>query len=113
MRAVVGTMCRGKCPVKVVSPSPLIRCVITQHNMGCISSGSKNTLTKALCGNADPKKCPEIWGVFNYMPNWPGGECGVKNGSFCVSGKNTIASPVNTYYALCATAMGNPELTIL
>ena len=45
MKAVVGTMLPGE----VVSPSPyqpLIRCVITQYNMGCASSGSKNTLAK-------------------------------------------------------------------
>ena len=65
---------------------------------------------KALCGGNDPKKCPELWGVFNYMSNWTSGECGTKNGSFCVSGKNEIASKENTYYALCALPLGTFSL---
>ena len=65
---------------------------------------------QALCGGNDPKKCPELWGVFNYMSNWTSGECGTKNGSFCVSGKNEIASLENTYYALCALPLGSFSL---
>ena len=68
---------------------------------------------KTLCGGGDPKKCPELWGVFNHMSNWSGGECGAKNGTFCVSGKNEIASPGNTYYALCAAAVGKPDNLIV
>ena len=64
---------------------------------------------KALCGESDPKKCPKLWGVFNHISNSTDGECGVKNGTFCVSGKNEVASPVNTYYALCAAAVGKPH----
>ena len=59
-------------------------------------------LFKALCGDPDPKKCPKLWGVFVFMPNWGSGECGVKEGQFCVTGKNTVSSPENTAYALCA-----------
>ena len=65
---------------------------------------------QALCGVNDPRKCPELWGVFNYMSNWTSGECGTKNGSFCVSGKNEIASLENTYYALCALPLGSFSL---
>ena len=65
---------------------------------------------KALCGVTDPKKCPDLWGVFSYMPNRSSGECGTLNGTWCLDGKNTMATPgQNTYYALCAT----PETTTL
>ena len=63
---------------------------------------------KALCGVTDPRKCPHLWGVFNYMPNRASGECGIQNGTWCLDGKNTMASPGNTYYALCADAIGEP-----
>ena len=63
---------------------------------------------KALCDVTDPKKCPDLWGVFNYMPNRASGECGIQNGSWCLDGKNTMASPGSAYYALCADAIGEP-----
>ena len=46
--AVITTILQGKCLKKVVQPSPYQprRCVITQHNFGCGTTGSKNTLTK-------------------------------------------------------------------
>ena len=59
-------------------------------------------LFKALCGDSDPKKCPKLWWVFVYMHDWSSGECGVKEGHFCVAGKSTVSSPQNTAYALCA-----------
>ena len=118
-----------------------IRCVVTPYNLGCGTTGSRNTLTKvpnsssiwglssklkvskfhsklrpisgmmysfkALCGVTDPKKCPDLWGVFSYMPKRSSGECGTLNGTWCLDGKNTIATPgQNTYYALCASAIG-------
>ena len=62
---------------------------------------------KALCGVTDPKKCPDLWGVFSYMPNRSLGECATLNGTWCLDGKNTMAIPgQNTYYALCASAIG-------
>ena len=42
------------------------------------------------------------------MPNRASGECGIQNGTWCLDGKNTMASPGNTYYALCADAIGEP-----
>ena len=128
----------------------LIRCVVTQYNLGCGPTGSKNTLTKVQilamflmrknnewtnnlgvhesksfkvlllkpthlvmfflkalsCDGSDPTKCPELWGVFNYMPNRTSGECGIRNGSWCTSGKTIMASPGKPYYALCAVALG-------
>ena len=64
---------------------------------------------KALCGVTDPRNCPDLWGVFNYMPNRSDGECGIQNGTWCLNGKNMMASPgLNTYYALCASAIGEP-----
>ena len=70
---------------------------------------------KALCGTTgtNPRNCPELWGVFIHMSNWTGGECGAKNGSFCMSGKNEVSSPGNTYYALCAVPLGEPDYLIV
>ena len=61
---------------------------------------------KAICGDSDPKKCPDLWGTFSYMPDRPLGECGIGNQSMCIDGKNLAASPGNTYYAICATEIG-------
>ena len=67
-------------------------------------------LLKALCaGVTDPKNCPDLWGVFSYMPDRTSGECGIQNGTWCLDGKNTIASSGNTYYALCADAIGETQ----
>ena len=64
---------------------------------------------KAICGVPDPKKCPKLWWVFIFMHNWSAGECGVKEGHFCVSGKSTVSSPENTAYALCALELLSPS----
>ena len=43
------------------------------------------------------------------MPNRTTGECGMKNGTWCWNGKNIMATPgQNKYYALCASAIGEP-----
>ena len=47
---------------------------------------------KALCDVTDPKKCPDLWGVFNYMPNRASGECGIQNGTREFSGPHTIST---------------------
>ena len=107
-----------------------LRCVVTQHNMGCGRYDLANTLTKvlifhmpgcyththlklcvsskALCGITDPRKCTELWGVFNYYPNRSYGDCGAQNGTWCTDGKYQKASPGHKYYALCASTIGKP-----
>ena len=42
------------------------------------------------------------------MPNRASGECGIQNGTWCLDGMNTMASPGSAYYALCADAIGEP-----
>ena len=64
---------------------------------------------KALCGDGDPKKCPKLWGVFMYMKSWSSGELGVKENAWPVAGKNTVSSPENTAYALCALELLSPS----
>jgi len=88
------------------------RCVTTENNLGCGTVGSKNTLAKAICGDSDPKKCPDLWGTFSYMPDRPLGECGIGNQSMCIDGKNLAASPGNTYYAICATEIASTTLLL-
>merc|ERR1719244_777781 len=33
-------------------------------------------LAKKLCGHPNPRNCPEMNGLFNYMRGYSGGECG-------------------------------------
>ena len=93
---------------------------MTPYHPGCGHIGSKNTLAtvhklerinqtahifflKALCGShGDPRKCPALWGAFFHMPTRSSGECGVKNGTWCLQGKDSAGSPGNDYYAVCA-----------
>ena len=94
--------------------------MVTPYHPGCGHIGSKNTLAtvhklerinqtahifflKALCGShGDPRKCPALWGAFFHMPARSSGECGVKNGTWCLQGKDSAGSPGNDYYAVCA-----------
>ena len=57
--AVMTTILPGKCLMRVVSLSPYqpLRCVITEQNFGCGSSGSENTLTKVQT----PISCSIWW----------------------------------------------------
>ena len=43
------------------------------------------------------------------MPARAYGECGIKNGSWCLSGKDLAGSPGNDYYALCAVVGELPD----
>ena len=43
------------------------------------------------------------------MPARANGECGIKNGSWCLSGKDLAGSPGNDYYALCAVVGELPD----
>ena len=66
-------------------------------------------LFKALCGNGNPSKCPKLWWVFIYMNNWANGDLGVKEDTWAVAGKDTVSSPENTAYALCALELLSPS----
>ena len=57
-------------------------------------------LAEKLC-NTKPKNCPQMEGLFSYMKNWPGGECGKVGHSFCARGKNLVSSSETTYYGYC------------
>jgi len=65
-------------------------------------------LAKKLCGgNTMPRNCPEMNGLFNYMKDWAGSECGVVNGTWCVSGKNYTPDNPPYYYAYCVQGYTN------
>ena len=65
-----------------------------------------------LC-NTKPKNCQQFEGVFSYMRNWYGGECGSVGSDWCANGDD-FASGTNqaspgrtqtnreTYYGYCA-----------
>jgi len=62
-------------------------------------------LAKKLCGgNTDPRGCPEMNGLFNYMRDWSG-ECGVVNGKMCVKGNSYISDELTVYYAYCVLSI--------
>ena len=65
-----------------------------------------------LC-NTKPKNCQQFEGVFSYMRNWYGGECGSVGSDWCANGDDFVsgtnqASPGRTqtnretYYGYCA-----------
>ena len=87
------------------------RCVQTfiAHKFSRITQKTEIFFLKAICGNSDPRKCPDLWGTFSYMPARANGECGIKNGSWCLSGKDLAGSPGNDYYALCAVVGELPD----
>ena len=87
------------------------RCVQTfiAHKFSRITQKTEIFFLKAICGNSDPRKCPDLWGTFSYMPARAHGECGIKNGSWCLSGKDLAGSPGNDYYALCAVVGELPD----
>ena len=69
-------------------------------------------LSKLLCSGSKPRNCEYFEGVFSYMSNWYGGECGRVGYDWCANGDDFVAgtlkaSPGQTlkkpevYYAYC------------
>ena len=59
-------------------------------------------LSAKLCGRGKtPKECPQLEGLFNYMNNRVGGECGTVGGGWCVEGKSYVSGKTATYFAYC------------
>ena len=54
-----------------------------------------------MCGTG-PLGCPWFDGVFNYMKNWHGGECGRVGRDLCAKGNDFVSTSETTYYGLCA-----------
>ena len=61
-------------------------------------------LSEILCNGVHPQHCDPLEGVFNYMYDWEGGECGSVDGSWCAWGREYTAGskPEETYYGYCA-----------
>jgi len=69
-------------------------------------------LAKKVCGDntTTPRDCKELNGLFNYIKNWSGGECGVVNGAYCAQGKDYTPANPPVYYAYCVKISGGSKM---
>ena len=62
----------------------------------------RTTLAKKVCPETpNSKNCPQLEGVFSYMKNYSGGECGKVGPTACAKGKDYVSGPEKRYYAYC------------
>ena len=75
-----------------------------------ISYVFRRPISESLCTASEwsSGNCPQIQGLFSYMKNWGGSECGVVGTSWCAPGKDYVAGPGKEYYAYCARYIGYP-----
>merc|ERR1711973_310096 len=81
------------------------KCIVSPmqaSKYSCISA--MFPLAKILCGVDSLSKCSQFEGVFNYMRNWWGSDCGVVDGSYWATGKYYTSGEMRkgrkrTYYA--------------
>jgi len=89
----------------------LDKCVVTPLSTDC--NNPMYPLSKLLCNGEKPRKCDEFEGVFSFMHNWYGGECGRVGYDWCANGDDFVAGTlesgpgrsqgqVETYYGYCA-----------
>ena len=74
-------------------------CKVTPLSTNC--NNPLDPLSKLLCSGDRPLNCPQFEGVFSYMSNWVGGECGRVGSRWCARGDDFV-SGVKVYYAYCA-----------
>jgi len=80
-------------------------CVITP--MSSICNDPMRPLAEILCDGNFVQKCSIFDGVFNYMYNWRGSECGAVDGTSCVTGNGYTSGEMRKgrkriYYGYCA-----------
>ena len=73
----------------------------------CDQSRSYENTTEAVGGAVAGARshdwCDELEGLFSYMNNWFGGECGNVAGTWCAEGNNYVAGENGAeYFAYCA-----------
>ena len=76
------------------------RCKESPLTTGC--ANSMRALSKLICNVlVHPEECPQLEGMFTYMKEWSGSECGLLDGDFCKKGKEYVSSKKTPYYAHC------------
>jgi len=102
-------ICSGPSSCKYSDTS---KCIITPLSTNC--NNPMYPLSKVICDGSKPRNCPQFEGVFSYMKNWYGGECGRVGSDWCANGDDFVAgstevSPgqeelpeAETYYGYCA-----------
>jgi len=103
-------ICSGPSSCKYSDTS---KCIITPLSTNC--NNPMYPLSKVICSGSKPRNCPQFEGVFSYMKNWYGGECGRVGSDWCANGDDfvagtTEASPgqeeqlpeAETFYGYCA-----------
>ena len=53
-------------------------------------------LSKLLCYGSKPRNCDQFEGVFSYMKNWHGGECGSVGYDWCANGDDFVAGTLES-----------------
>ena len=86
------------------------RCQVTPLSTNCLNP--LYPLSKVLCSGSNPPNCPQTEGLFSFMSNWFGGECGRVGKSWCAKGDDfeagaleSSSGKVGLYYAYCARAL--------
>ena len=78
------------------------RCDVVELKSSTGCGNPMSGLSVKLCGSGKyPNTCPQMEGLFNYMNNWSGGECGTVGGGWCVEGKSYVSGKTATYFAYC------------
>lgn len=105
MRAI----CSGPSSCKYSDTS---KCIVTPLSTNC--NNPMYPLSKVICSGSKPRNCPQFEGVFSYMKNWYGGECGRVGSDWCANGDDFVAGTTEvspgqeelaepeTYYGYCA-----------
>jgi len=94
---------RAVCNGDTSCPNYSERCQVVDLEVFTSSCGNPMWgLAKKVCGgDTNPRNCPEMNGLFNYLKDWFGGECGVVNGIWCAQGNNFTPGNPPVYYAYC------------
>jgi len=75
------------------------RCVVTKISTDCGSPPRR--LSAVLCNESDPTNCPQLQGLFNFLNDWYGGECGIVGSTWCVKGKDYTSTTSPLLRTLC------------
>ena len=66
-----------------------------------LQASSLNSFSKLICNGNTAANCPVLDGIFVYMKNWDGSDCGNVKGSHCVQGTSYVSQPEHPYFAFC------------
>ena len=87
------------------------RCEVVSFESSVCGDAMKG-LAEKVCGEEKlAADCPQLDGLFSYIHEWDGGECGVVDGQRCVPGTNSTSGNHDIYYAYCVTSNTAPIIS--